>query len=68
MFINDGIIYDTVDGFSKPYICVNAIWLLSVLEFKHIVIIYRCINFPGHSIIKIDDMEPKRHTLKKCSW
>ena len=41
LFIKDGIIYDTTNGCSKQYRCENAIWLLSVLSFTHILIIYR---------------------------
>ena len=51
--MKDGIIYYTKYGCSKKYRFENAMCLLSILEFTHIVIIYRCINDPGHGRIKI---------------
>ena len=33
VFINNGIIYGTTDGCIKQYICGNATWVLSVMEF-----------------------------------
>ena len=53
LFINGGIIYDTIYECNKQYIFENAMCLLSVLVFTHTVIIYRCINDPGHGRIKI---------------
>ena len=52
--VKDGIIYDTTDGYSKQYRCKNFMWRLSVLAFTCRVIIYRCINSPGHGRSKID--------------
>ena len=34
--------------------CTNAMWMLSVLVFKYIVIIYRFIIYTSHGRIKID--------------
>ena len=53
VFIKDDIIYDTIDGCSKQYRSANEMWLLSVLLFTCIMIIYACINGPGHGRIKI---------------
>ena len=36
LFIKDDQIYDTADRCSKQYICVNEMWILSVLKFTHI--------------------------------
>ena len=47
-FINDGIIYDTIDVCSKQYICQNSMRQLSVLEFTHRVIIDIYIHDPCH--------------------
>ena len=50
MFINDGILYYTIDVCRKQYICANAMWLLSVLEFTYKVNIYTYINYTSHGI------------------
>ena len=52
-FTKDVIIYDTAYGCSKQYICPNAMWILSLLAFTHILIVNRCIYDPGHVGIKI---------------
>ena len=54
LFINDGIIYDTTNGQSIQCRCVNAIGILSVLEFPHTMIINRCNNSTGNRKIKLD--------------
>ena len=48
LFINNIIIFDNTDICIKQYRCENAMWLLSVLEFMHRVMIDRCINSTGH--------------------
>ena len=48
--IKDGIIYDTINGFSKQYRCANQICILSVLAFKNKLIIDICINAPGRGL------------------
>ena len=53
-FIKIGIINYTKDGCRKQYKFANEMWLLSVLEFTHRVIIGRCINDPGCGKSKID--------------
>ena len=53
VYIKDGIIYDTIYGCIKQYICENSMWLLSVLAFTYIVIIDRCINAPGNGRSKL---------------
>ena len=50
-FIKYGILYDTIDGCSKQY---SSLWVLSVLVFRYIVMINRCINALGHGRRKID--------------
>ena len=40
-------------------------WLLSVLEFTHRVIIYKIINHPGHGRIKIDGINGDNKTYLK---
>ena len=54
LFIKYGIICDTKDWCSKQYRRGKLMWLLSVLEFTHIVIIYIIANVPGNGRIKID--------------
>ena len=54
LLIKDGIIYDTTDECIKQYRYANSLWILSVLSFTYILIIYRCINAPGHDRSKID--------------
>ena len=56
LLIKDSKIYDTADGCSKKYICVNELWLLSVRLFTYIVIIYWCISSTCHGKSKIDDL------------
>ena len=51
LFINGGIIYDTIYECSKQYIFENAMCLLSVLVFTHRVIIDRCINAAGRGAL-----------------
>ena len=53
LFIKDGIVYDTTYGCVKQYICADTVWLLSVLEFTHRVIIDICINDPGNGRSKV---------------
>ena len=53
LFIKYVIMYNNTDGCSKQYICANAMWVLSVLEFTHRVIIYRFVDAPGHGGSKI---------------
>ena len=65
LFIKYGIIYDTKDGCSKQYRSANEMWIFSVLEFTHIVIIDRLVNAPGDVRIKIDDFTGSENTYLK---
>ena len=65
LFIKDGIIYYTTDGFSKQYRCSNAMWLLYALEFSYKVIIYTCNNAPGRGRSKIHDINLHSNTYLK---
>ena len=49
----------------KQYICEILMWLLSLLEFKHRVIIYICINDPGHGRRKINGNNADEKTYLK---
>ena len=62
-----GIIYDAIDRYSKQYICANSMWILSVLEFTHRVIIDRWIDAPGHARSKIDGIngDEKKYLKRK---
>ena len=62
LFIKGGIIYDTTDVCSKQYICKNVMCLLYALTFTYKVIIYRCINAPGHIRTKIDSINGSNNT------
>ena len=53
LFIKYGIIYDTTYGCIKIYRCVSVMWLLSILEYTHRVIIDRFINASVHGKRKI---------------
>ena len=57
LFIKDGIMCDTVYWFIKQYICANEMWILSIFAFTHVVIIDRCITYPGLGRSKIDDIK-----------
>ena len=66
LFIKYGIIYDDADGCNKQYICENAMWIWSVLEFTYRVIIDRCINATVNGRRKyMVLMDMKRHTENK---
>ena len=68
LFIKDGIIYDTSDVCIKQYRCANTMWLLFILEFAHIVILYRCIHAPVHGRRKIDGINGSNTKyFKKCA-
>ena len=54
LIIKYSIIYDTIDIFRTQYRCKNSMYILSVLLFTHILILYRCINAPGHGRSIID--------------
>ena len=64
-FIKDGVIYDTIYGFIKQYICANAIWLLLVLTFTYRVKIDKCVSCPFHGGIKIDGINGSDYS---CLW
>ena len=57
-----------MDGCIKQYICENAMWLLSVLESTHRVIIYIFINSTGDGRRKIYGINRAYiKYLKKCA-
>ena len=63
--IKYGIVYDTVDGYSKKYRCTHAMWLISTLAFTYRVIIYICINAPVHDRSKIYGIARSNKTYLK---
>ena len=69
-FLKDGILYDTTDGQFQQNICVNIIWLLSVLAFTYMVIIDRFISSPGNGRIKLYGIigSDKSYYDKKYTW
>ena len=65
LFTNYGIKYDTTYGCIKQYRCENLMWLLSILEFTHIVIIDRINNSAVHGRINIYGINGSKHYILK---